>query len=354
MLQPIVILDFIMPKNKVVTRKQTEVFLFGQGNPEFPSAGKLPLAADVMRYLLYRKQLPEFKISSTAAVICCPLKTGTQDARCLDPGGCCDPDQGAVSKCVVAKLKYDGHWAESGLPVIKDQNILGKVLNIHDTKQKLTKNKSRQSSAEEVKRNEFKIAMESLFDISAPDIIEKIEKDRLRSEQAKKEDLDFLMDQRGPRKMCIGARDEVCDKKVAAKIIRDKRGAEPKPGGETGDLVVSEHVAGGSKARPDDDYPASEKVPSDKFEDYSSGNDDEFEIPAPRKSKKSEIVTLAVNSRKLAKLTSVTCKRYKIGTRAQSDILTNVIVAGGASTESIPCSRSSVRRAGITGVIGGD
>ena len=75
MLQPIVILDFIMPKNKVVTRKQTEVFLFGQGNPEFPSAGKLPLAADVMRYLLYRKQLPEFKISSTAAV-----KTGTQDA----------------------------------------------------------------------------------------------------------------------------------------------------------------------------------------------------------------------------------------------------------------------------------
>ena len=126
-----------MPKNKVTTRKQTEVFLFGQGNPDFPSAGKLPLAVDVMRYLLYRKQLSEFKISSTAAVICCPLKTGTKDASCLDPGGCCDPEQGAVSKCVVAKVKYDGHRAESGLPVIKDQNILGKVLKIYDTKQKL-------------------------------------------------------------------------------------------------------------------------------------------------------------------------------------------------------------------------
>ena len=188
-----------MPKNKVTTRKHTEVFLFGQGNPDFPSAGKLPLAVDVMRYLLYRKQLPEFKVSSTAAVICCPLKTGTKDASCLDPGGCCDPEQGAVSKCVVAKVKYDGHRAESGLPVIKDQNILGKVLKIYDTKQKLTKNKSRQSSTEDSKRIKFKVEMESILDISAPDIIEKIEKDRLRSEQAKQEDMDFLMDQRGLR-----------------------------------------------------------------------------------------------------------------------------------------------------------
>ena len=46
----------------------------------------------------------------------------------------------------------------------------------------------------------------------------------------------------------------------------------------------------------------------------------------------------------------MTAKRYKLGTRAQSDILTNVLVAGGASLDAVPCSRSSVRRAGIEAV----
>ena len=177
-----------MSKEKAVTRKKTEVYMFGQGNSSFPSAGKLPLTGDVMRYLVYRKQLPEFKTSSPSAVICCPLKTGTQDASCLDPGGCSDPASGGGSKCVVAKVKSDGHWAESGLSVIKDQNILRKILKIYETKQKLAKHKSRQLPSEDAKRLEFKNEMESLFDISVPNIIEKIEKDRLRSDQAKKED----------------------------------------------------------------------------------------------------------------------------------------------------------------------
>ena len=73
-------------------------------------------------------------------------------------------------------------------------------------------------------------------------------------------------------------------------------------------------------------------------------------FPLIRKLKKPDIVNLAVSRKELAKLTAVTAKRYKIGTRAQSDILTNVLVAGGASADSVCCSRSYVRKAGIEAV----
>ena len=149
--------------------------------------------------------------------------------------------------------------------------------------------------------------------------------------------------------MCIGGRDKGFDKTVAAKMIRDSRLVKPNSGVVACDQVVSGPVAGGSKVREEDVYSAVEEVSSDKFEDNSSENDEEFEISAPRY-KKSETVSLTVNAKELAKLTSVTCKIYKIGSRAQSDILTNVSVAGGGSTESIPCSRSTVRRAGIAAV----
>ena len=58
-------------------------------------------------------------------------------------------------------------------------------------------------------------------------------------------------------------------------------------------------------------------------------------------------MNLVIPRKNLAKLTAVTANRYKIGVRAQSDILTNVLVAGGVS---VPCSRNKVRRAGIEAV----
>ena len=61
-------------------------------------------------------------------------------------------------------------------------------------------------------------------------------------------------------------------------------------------------------------------------------------------------MNLVIPRKNLAKLTAVTANRYKIGVRAQSDILTNVLVAGGVSVKSVPCSRNKVRRAGIEAV----
>ena len=77
-----------------------------------------------------------------------------------------------------------------------------------------------------------------MFYISAPDVIDQINKDRLRSEEAKKGDLNFLDDQRGARKMIIGNRDKDYDDSVASKYVRVSR------------LARTEAVAGGSLDAP--------------------------------------------------------------------------------------------------------
>ena len=74
---------------------------------------------------MYRKFLPELKLGSPASAVCCPLRTGTKDAQCQDPGGC-----SSSVKCVVYKVKTEGHWLESGLPIVSDHAIKQKILKL--------------------------------------------------------------------------------------------------------------------------------------------------------------------------------------------------------------------------------
>ena len=220
------------------TRKKTEIFLIGQSESSLPSNGKLPLTSDVMKYFFYRRNLPEFKSRPPSSAVCCPLKTKSQDASCFELGGCCSEGQGEGTKCVVAKVKCS--WLMSGLPVIKDQNITRKILKIFERHRTLVKSKSKLTKCEDQKREAFKEEMSSLFDISAADVVAQINKDRLRSEEAKTEDLSFLDDQKGARKMSIGNRDKDYDDSVASKFVRDSR------------LARVEMVAGGSQGSTDE------------------------------------------------------------------------------------------------------
>ena len=229
-------------------------------------------------------------------------------------------------------------WLMSGLPVIKDQNITRKILKIFERHRTLVKSKPKQTKCEDQKREAFKEEMSSLFDISAADVVAQINKDRLRSEEAKTEDLSFLDDQKGARKMSIGNRDKDYDDSVASKFVRDSR------------LARVEMVAGGSQGSTDEHGGEGGHVSEDDS-DGGRGDCDFIPINTENKApKRSAVINLSIPTKELAKLTSVTAKRYKLGTRAQSDILTNVLVAGGASLDAVPCSRSSVRRAGIEAV----
>ena len=82
-------------------------------------------------------------------------------------------------------------------------------------------------------------------------------------------------------------------------------------------------------------------------------SDEEFNLrnsSASKKAKRSSSVTLSITGKDLAKPTAITAKRYKIGTRAQSDFLTNIFVAGGVDLSTVSCSRSTVRRLDLEAV----
>ena len=71
-------------------------------------------------------------------------------------------------------------------------------------------------------RKKFEEDLEKLLDISHPDLEKRINQDRTLGnlEGRKSEDLDFLQDQRGERKMTMGKVDEEFSKKKAAQLKR--------------------------------------------------------------------------------------------------------------------------------------
>ena len=77
--------------------------------------------------------------------------------------------------------------------------------------------------ADKLKREGFVSKLDSLFDISCPDSENMIKGDKLRSKQAVQEDIKFIKDQRGDRKMSIGKRDEDYDRCIGKKVVRDSR-----------------------------------------------------------------------------------------------------------------------------------
>ena len=206
--------------SKKSTREHTNHFLVGQEQSDLGKearSGKLPLTRHIMQYLLYRKNLPEFKFKPVAGVICCPLKTQSLESSCE-----VNPNCKSGNECLVWKVKNDGRWLESGIPILSDRSISDKIVKLNQDYRFLIKHKSK-PNADTVKREDFVTKLDSLFDISAPSALDRIKADRLRSEQAVVEDIQFLQDQKGPRKMQVGQRDKDFDKSVGDKKFRDTR-----------------------------------------------------------------------------------------------------------------------------------
>ena len=105
---------------EVKARSKTEYFLVGQSSDNISSStGKLPLGRDVLKYLPHLKNILDKKNIPVQEIICCPLMSGTREASC-DTTGCCSNSEG--QKCVVAKMKKEGLWTISGLPILTDQS----------------------------------------------------------------------------------------------------------------------------------------------------------------------------------------------------------------------------------------
>ena len=87
----------------------------------------------------------------------------------------------------------------------------------------IKKNKDNEDYDVFKKANFYKNILGKLFDIAARDAEKTIENDKLRSQLAKEEDLQFLADQRSERKFVLGSVDRNYTRKIENKEIRMKR-----------------------------------------------------------------------------------------------------------------------------------
>ena len=103
------------------SRAHSEHFMIGQEEPDLgvdSKNGKLPLTRDVLKYFFFRKNLPENKFGPVGQSICCPLLRCKKVASCESQPDC---------QCVVRKIKTDGNWISSGIPIISDHAISNKI-----------------------------------------------------------------------------------------------------------------------------------------------------------------------------------------------------------------------------------
>ena len=122
-----------------------------------------------MKYFLYRKNLPEFKYKSVYQAICCPLESGTNYSNCNESFQC----SGSI-QCIVKKVKEEGNWISSGIPIMSDLSISKKLKKLYDEHRALNKNKNK-PNCDIVKREEFFEKIDKLFDISLPGVEDKLE-----------------------------------------------------------------------------------------------------------------------------------------------------------------------------------
>ena len=167
------------------TRAHSNHFLVGPEEPDLGKearSGKLPCTRAVLQYFFYRKNLPNFKFKPVGNSICCSLKHNTTSAACEDNADCTSPYE-----CVVRKVKTDGRWLESGIPIMSDVSIRKKLIKLNEEFKKLNKNSNKPNNDKPL-REAFVKKLDTLFDISSPDVEELIKMDRLRTKQAVEED----------------------------------------------------------------------------------------------------------------------------------------------------------------------
>jgi len=126
-------------------------------------------------------------------------------------------------------------WKKAGFEdyIVSGSAVRDKMLKLQQKYSNLTKLKSlnwNSSLGNFTKiQEEFIEESNKLFDISVPKFEEKIRSDRLRSQEAKDEDIQFFLDQKGERNMYISSElDKAFESSVKNKENRHRRMEEAK------------------------------------------------------------------------------------------------------------------------------
>ena len=194
------------------------------------------------------------------------------------------PQGDVVSRVSDHVVKY---WNMAGFVTISKFSVTKKIKNEVDKYQKINKNKNRDSKTEIEKREDYLKYVKKLFDIAAQNLDDILKKDRLlgnddenplyRSEEGytrKTEDIAFLEDQRGDRKMVMGEKDVTFETRKDASN-RKKLGK-----------------AGGDKGEVNNNLDKTQNEPDDDTSDHDDDNerDSDFKVKEKPKQKEDTII----------------------------------------------------------------
>lgn len=131
------------------------------------------------------------------------------------------------------------YWQRAGFKTVTFFRIVNHIQKLIESYQKIVKNLSKTTPKEVEKRESYEEEIKKLFDIAAPDLEEALSKDRILGKDdactvyrekegytRKTEDLHFLNDQRGDRKMVMGQRDLTYEQRLENSILKKRKKLE--------------------------------------------------------------------------------------------------------------------------------
>ena len=172
------------------TRANDSVFLIGKTKSEI-SENQLPTGRDILAYIYSLKGKEHDRPNSS--ILYCKINNSHE---LICPSDC---------DCVLQKIVKI--YTKASIPIHRIDRVLERLNNLLDEYKFLLKNKKRNSRSENEKRQIFTEKINTLFECMPIDVELLIERDRKKKPEDRAEDILFLRDQRGERKLGIGGVD---------------------------------------------------------------------------------------------------------------------------------------------------
>ena len=253
-----------------------------------------------------------------------------------------------VNKVAKQVVRY---WTMAGFDTVKMFDVVKNITKEVDKYEMLVKDKTKNSEGKVAKREQFKEDIKKLLDIASQSLEETLSKSKLLGKDddctryrqdkgytRKTEDLAFLIDQRGERKMIMGVRDESFEKRVVSNKERKEK-----------------EKAGVGVSSTSQDSKSGDHQPSDEIEevdaDYNGNSqDDDFELASGKQFKKKNTVLIELpkdilNSPDVCSMLDRTATTSRIAVGVISSVIKAGKIAGkDADLSHFTLSRSSLER----------
>ena len=200
------------------TRSSTEHWLLGQGKATLPPS-QLPSGEDVLREILWKTESDD----DIERSIACQMTKGTFELKCENKDGCgCQLKADPAMKCTVRKIL--DIYKRGAIPTAREDKIKDRCLKLYKNWKQLKAERNVKTASAIKKRDKFVEDLKPAFMAYHSQAEDLINSDPQRSDETKREDIEFLRDQKSQREAKISTADKV----YTNKVIVDKQKQERK------------------------------------------------------------------------------------------------------------------------------